>query len=338
MALRDVVVAEVLAHDVAVLALDEGVVVAVPGPRLGELDVQLVEQVGDVVADVLGAVVGMEPFDHEGKQVDQAFQQRHQEALRDGLRGPHELVLRDLVGHVDQIDALAAVAVALVDGVDASEAGQAVRPRRLAQGDADRGRLALLEDRPLGAVGARPAQVVDVAAGDARQALEADLAEALELAPQHLCGGGSRHLAGGVVDLRQQPDIASQVALREGPAAVGDAPITRLAGGQVLADQAFDLRQRHPRGLGQKAPKHVLVGPAAAPVAEASQRVLHERVRARPILRLVVHRRAALDERPHLLQGRHATDTEVHNHVSMIVWNLLHHHIALESASSFTIT
>ena len=54
-ALRDVVVAEVLAHDVADLALDQGVVVAVPRPRLGELDVQLDEHAGDAAVDVLGA-------------------------------------------------------------------------------------------------------------------------------------------------------------------------------------------------------------------------------------------------------------------------------------------
>ena len=65
---RDVVAAEVFAHDVAILALDEGVVVAVPGPRLGELDVQLVEQVGDAVVDVLGAVVGMDPLMAKGNR------------------------------------------------------------------------------------------------------------------------------------------------------------------------------------------------------------------------------------------------------------------------------
>ena len=118
-ALRDVVVAELFAHDVSVLALDEGVVVAVPGARLGELDVQLVEQLGDAMIDVLGAVVRMEAFDHEGEQVEQAFQERHQEALRDGRHGPHELVLRDLVDDVDQIDALATVAVTNVDEVHA---------------------------------------------------------------------------------------------------------------------------------------------------------------------------------------------------------------------------
>ena len=55
-ALRDVVVAEEPAHDVGVLALDEGVVGGAPRTRLGEVpDVQLVEQRDHGVVDVLGA-------------------------------------------------------------------------------------------------------------------------------------------------------------------------------------------------------------------------------------------------------------------------------------------
>lgn len=64
-ALGDVVVAEVLARHVGVLALDQGVVVAAPGARLGELDVELGEQVGHPMVDVLRAVVGVESPDAE---------------------------------------------------------------------------------------------------------------------------------------------------------------------------------------------------------------------------------------------------------------------------------
>ena len=47
-ALGDVVVAEPLAHHAGVLALDQGVVVGAPRPRLREIkDVQLVEQLRD---------------------------------------------------------------------------------------------------------------------------------------------------------------------------------------------------------------------------------------------------------------------------------------------------
>ena len=60
----DVDVAEPLAHDAAVLGLDEGVVVAVAGPGLREgADVELVEQVGDLAVDVLASVVGVEGLD-----------------------------------------------------------------------------------------------------------------------------------------------------------------------------------------------------------------------------------------------------------------------------------
>ena len=182
------------------------------------------------------------------------------------------------------------------------DAGPAVRLRRLAQADGGRSRFGLLEDRALGMVGARPGQVVDVAARDARQALEADLAEALELAPQHLRRGRSRHLSVGLVDLGQQPDVAGQVAPGECPAAVGDAPIAHLAGVPVLADQPLDLRRRRARQLGQEAPQHALVGLAETPVCKAPQRVLHEGVGARPVQRLVVHRHAAVDEGAHLLK------------------------------------
>lgn len=55
-ALRDVGVAKGAADDHTVLGFDQGVVVAAPGPGLGELGVELVEQVRDTRIDVLAAV------------------------------------------------------------------------------------------------------------------------------------------------------------------------------------------------------------------------------------------------------------------------------------------
>ena len=52
-ALRDVGMAEELAHDMAVLAFHQGVVVAVPGAGLGELDAQFLQQPGDPVVDIV---------------------------------------------------------------------------------------------------------------------------------------------------------------------------------------------------------------------------------------------------------------------------------------------
>ncbi len=81
---RYVGVSEPLAHDTAVLALDHGVVVGAPGPRLGELlDVQLGEQRRDAVVDELGAVVGVESPDGEGEGGDEGFEDGDQEVLGD---------------------------------------------------------------------------------------------------------------------------------------------------------------------------------------------------------------------------------------------------------------
>jgi len=68
-------IAEVLAHDAAVLALDQGIVVGLARARLGELaDLQLVEQGGDAMVDVLRAVVGVKAEDGEGKVAEQLFE------------------------------------------------------------------------------------------------------------------------------------------------------------------------------------------------------------------------------------------------------------------------
>ena len=117
----DVGVAEVLAHEGAVLGLDQGVVVAAAGARLGEfLDVELVEQLGDAVVDVLRAVVGVKTQD---------FERRQQEGFRDTRDRADELELSDLVNQVQVVQALDAVQIALVDGIDADEAGAALGTR-----------------------------------------------------------------------------------------------------------------------------------------------------------------------------------------------------------------
>ncbi len=125
-ALRDVVVAEPAAHDVGVLqpagtaGIEEGVVVRRAGAGLGEpLHAQLLQQGGDPVVDVLAAVVGVEAEDAEREGQQQAFEQRHEEALGDADDGADELVLGDPVHQVDEVQALDPVAVANVDAVHA---------------------------------------------------------------------------------------------------------------------------------------------------------------------------------------------------------------------------
>ena len=142
----DVGVAEGLAHYGGVFALGPGVVVGAPGSRLGErADVELVQQCGDLVVDVFGAVVGVKALDDQGIGGDQGFEPGDQEALGEGFDGAEVLILGDFIDGVDGIDALGALAVARVDGIDAEEAGLAVRRRLSAFADGDRNRSRLGE-------------------------------------------------------------------------------------------------------------------------------------------------------------------------------------------------
>jgi hypothetical protein len=64
-ALRDVRVAEELAHHGTVLGLGQAVIVAAPRAAAREFDAQLVQHVGHAVVDVLAADIGVEPEDVE---------------------------------------------------------------------------------------------------------------------------------------------------------------------------------------------------------------------------------------------------------------------------------
>ena len=94
----DVAVAEVLADDRAVLALDEGVVVGVSGSGLGELvDVEGFEQRGDGAVDVFRAVVGVKAVEGEGEGSEQGAEDRCQARGMEVLDRADELELGDLV-------------------------------------------------------------------------------------------------------------------------------------------------------------------------------------------------------------------------------------------------
>lgn len=74
---RDMAVAEMFADDGAVFAFDQGVVVGVAGAGLGEfLDLEFVEEPRDAMVDGLGAVIGMEGAEGEGKGQEERFQDR----------------------------------------------------------------------------------------------------------------------------------------------------------------------------------------------------------------------------------------------------------------------
>ena len=82
----DVAVSEVLADDRAVLALDEGVVVATSGAGLGELvDVEGLQQGGDLAVDELRTVVGVESADGEGERPEQGFEDGGEAGRLDAL-------------------------------------------------------------------------------------------------------------------------------------------------------------------------------------------------------------------------------------------------------------
>ena len=296
-ALRDVVVTEPPAHDAGVLALDEGVVVGGAGAGLGEpLDAELFEQFGDAVVDVLAAVVRVEAEDAERERQQQAFEQRQKEALRDAGHGADELVLGDLVHQVDEVEALDAVAVPLVDGVHAHVSRPALGLRGLAQADGHGHRLRPRPHGALRAVRSGAAQVVDVAVGDRREALEARVPEHLELAPQDLARGQPRHLPVGLVDVRQQPDVDRRVPSRERPAAAAAAPVPDRPGLAPLPYQALRLLERYARRGDEELENHPLVVLAEMPVAEALQRVPDEAVGLFAVPRLEVHRLVAFDE------------------------------------------
>ena len=68
--------AQMLAYHRAVLALDQRIVVALPGPALGLFDVQFLQQSGHPLVDELGPVVTVESPDDEGEGLEQLFQRR----------------------------------------------------------------------------------------------------------------------------------------------------------------------------------------------------------------------------------------------------------------------
>ena len=126
LALRDVGMAEQLAHHVTVLAFHQGIVVAVPGTGLGKLDTQFLQQPGDPTVDVFRAVVGVEPQDDEREARQQVCQGRDEVDFTDALDTDHDLELGHFIHGIDMIDAFFPVQIALVHGIDAYIARLAV--------------------------------------------------------------------------------------------------------------------------------------------------------------------------------------------------------------------
>ena len=126
-ALRDMAVAEVFAHDGAILGFRQAVVVTMAGTRLGEFDLELFQHRCHGVVDVLRAIIGMEAQDPEREAGKNLFQDGQQVGLAQALAGGDDFHLGEAVHGVDVIEPLDPVLIALVDTVDADEAGVGAR-------------------------------------------------------------------------------------------------------------------------------------------------------------------------------------------------------------------
>ena len=265
----DVAVAKVLAHDRAVLAFRQGVVVAAPGAGFGELlDLKLVEQLGDLMIDVLRAVVGVEPPDGEGEGEDEPFQDGQEESLTDAFDGGDELELGDLVDRVDEVQPLDAVQVALVDAVHAQIALLALWRGLAALADGNLGGPGLVQADPLAAVSGGLAEIVEVPVGNRCQPLVAGVAKQPEGPFAELLGGWPRKSPVKGVQFSQCQDVGLRVTARERlgglAATVFKPPVCEKPG-----DQAGGLLAREAADLGEILAQHALVRPAEGRVAEA---------------------------------------------------------------------
>ena len=149
----------------------------------------------------------------------------------------------------------------------------------------------------------RRPKVVDVAAREARQPLEADFAEHHVLPAQQFAGGYPRHLAKRLADLRQQPDVRRRLAVLERSPAVAAAPVLNPADLPPLPDQAVDLDLGEARHLDQEASHDSLVALAERSVAKPAEQFANDGIGAPLVLVFVVHCPAACDEGSNLLNG-----------------------------------
>ena len=277
-----------------------------------------VEQVGDLVVDVLGAVVGVEGLDGEGEGGDEAPEDGDEEVLGDARHGSKVLELRHFVDDVDDVESFLAVAVAGMDGINAQEAGLAVRAGLAADADGHRGRPRLAEGRAPETVLAPLAEVVDVAVGDGGEAGEALVAEVFVLAPEDHLGSGSGELAEGLVHLGQQGGVEGRVAALEGVGRGLPAVVADVAAPAVLPDEAVDLCPGEAGRLLEEPPHKALVGLPEAVVLEPDQRAPDARVGRVTVGELDVDLFVALQEGADVVEGADPFGAKCHDHPPMI--------------------
>lgn len=269
-ALGDVGIAQALAHHRAILGLGQTVVVGMPGPGFGELHAQLVEHLGDLVVDVLGAVVGVEAPDHEGEAVEQGLDDRQQEGLADPLAGGYEFPLGDAVHRVDVIDPLHPVLIALMHAVDADETRLAIGRRRaaLANGQGDGTRLAPL--LAMLRVAAGTAQVVQVAHRDRRQPGIARIPMDARRPLEQVAGGRAGEGAVQGVGLSQQGHVLRRELAGKSPRRWAIA-LAQPTGSQMPFHQPGELLPGVAGRVRQVAQHRPLVRTLERRVAEPSQ-------------------------------------------------------------------
>ncbi len=316
---RDVDVAEPPGYDASVLGLDEGVVVALAGGGLGEVaDVELVQEFGDPVVDVLRAVVGVEGLDGKGEGGDEGLEDGDEVVLGDVGDRTEVLELGHLVDDVDDVDSFVALPVAEVDGVDAQKPGLAFGRWLAALADAHRGGARLAEGEAADPVGAALPQVVDVAVGDRGGPLETLVAVDLVFAPEDLLRGRARELAVGLVDLGQQSGVAGRVAVKEGPGRGLLSVVTEPSGPAVLPDEAGDLGPGEARRLLEEALDHPLVGLPEARIKHLLESPADEGVGPVAVDVADLGQLGTFHEGPHLVDGTDLVGREIHDHTPMI--------------------
>ncbi len=141
---------------------------------LGKFDQEFVEQFGDALVNVLGAVVGMKAFDDKKKLLQERFQYWDQVAFRDFLHRANDLKLGDLIDGIEVINPFNSVQIApgsslgqaLVDSIDSNIAGLVIGLRFASFAGRGRLRTCLLNVLCYSLIGLGLPEVVQVRDGD----------------------------------------------------------------------------------------------------------------------------------------------------------------------------
>ena len=142
-----------------------------------------------------------------------------------------------------------------------------------------------------------------MAVGQARQALEAGVAEDLELAAHDGPRSRPGHDTQGGVHLGEPANVRRCIAAPKGLRRRLAAPVHKASRVPILPDQTGQLGAGQSRHLGQVAPDHAPIRLAQAQVVEPHQRPANEIVSGLTIGDLEIHPLVAVDHGANLIQG-----------------------------------